>query len=60
MGTELTDNRKGWGMELGGVRCLDLSGVPSGKGSENFSPTDLRGEYAVGDRAVNYQNLNKK
>ena len=60
MGTKLTDHHKDWAMELGEVRCLDLSGVPSGKGSENFSPTDLRGEYAVGDRAVNYQNLNKK
>ena len=32
---------------------VDLSAAPS-FGAGNFSPTDLRGEYAVGDKAVNY------
>jgi broad specificity phosphatase PhoE len=53
MGTPLTDHHKDWGMELGEVRCLDLSGVPAGR-AKNFAPTDLRGDYAVGDAAANY------
>lgn len=52
MGTPLTDHHKDWSIELGEVRCLDLSSKP--EGATNFSPTDLRGEYAVGDQAVNY------
>lgn len=51
MGTNLCDHHKDWAMELGEVRCVDLTSVPQGA---NFSPTDLRGEYAVGDKAVNY------
>lgn len=51
MGTNLCDHHKDWAMELGEVRCVDLTSVPQ---SANFSPTDLRGEYAVGDKAVNY------
>ena len=53
MGTKLTDHHVDWPMELGEVRCVDLSAAPS-FGDGNFSPTDLRGEYAVGDKAVNY------
>lgn len=52
MGTPLTDHHKDWALELGEVRCVDLSAPP--QGTTNFSPTDLRGEYAVGDKAVNY------
>ena len=45
-------------MELGEVRCVDLSAAPVG-GDSRFSPTDLRGEYAVGDKAVNYLEANR-
>jgi len=58
MGTELTDHHKDWAMELGEVRCVDLSAAPVG-GDSRFSPTDLRGEYAVGDKAVNYLEANR-
>lgn len=53
MGTNLTDHHQDWPLELGEVRCIDLSAAPTGAGSK-FAPTDLRGEYAVGDKAVNY------
>ena len=49
MGTDLRSHHADWAMELGQVRCVDLSETP--EGSVGFSPTDLRGEYAVGDKA---------
>lgn len=52
MGTDLRSHHADWALELGQVRCVDLSGAPV---NDNFSPTDLRGEYAVGDKAVNYR-----
>jgi len=51
MGTDLRNHHTDWAIELGQVRCIDLSGTPI---SDKFAPTDLRGEYAVGDTAVNY------
>ena len=51
MGTDLRNHHTDWAIELGQVRCVDLSGAPI---NDNFSPTDLRGEYAVGDKAINY------
>ena len=41
-------------MELGQVRCVDLTGDDGQALGANFKPTDLRGEYAVGDKATNY------
>ena len=54
MGTKLTDHHQDWALELGEVRCVDLSAAPARERNGKFSPTDLRGEYAVGDKAVNY------
>lgn len=51
-GTELGRHHLDYPFELGQVRCIDLSGIP-GKGSR-MAPTDIQGEYAVGDKAVNY------
>ena len=52
MGTDLRYHHRDWALELGEVRCIDLSSAPQ-QGS-GFSPTDLRGDYAVGDKAANY------
>ena len=51
-GTDLGRHHLDYPFELGQVRCVDMSGIP-GKGSK-VSPTDIQGEYAVGDKAVNY------
>ena len=53
-GTDLRTHHGDWGMELGQVRCVDLSGDDGRALGANFKPTDLRGEYAVGDKATNY------
>ena len=34
---------------------MDLSGDDGQALGSKFKPTDLRGEYAVGDKATNYQ-----
>lgn len=52
MGTDLRRHHEDWALELGQVRCIDLTGTPDA--GSNFAPTDIRGEYAVGDKAVNY------
>ena len=52
MGTDLRTHHEDWAMELGQVRCVDLTDVPT---DGRFSPTDIRGDYAVGDKAVNYR-----
>ena len=51
MGTDLKNHHKDWAMELGEVRCVDITEVPSGS---KFKATDLRGTYAVGDKSSNY------
>jgi broad specificity phosphatase PhoE len=50
-GTDLGRHHIDYPFALGEVRCVDLSTIPEGG---KFSPTDLRGDYAVGDSAVNY------
>lgn len=54
MGTDLRTHHGDWAMELGQVRCVDLTGDDGRALGANFKPTDLRGEYAVGDKATNY------
>lgn len=51
-GTDLGRHHLDYPFELGEVKCVDLSGIPE-KGSK-MAPTDIQGEYAVGDKAVNY------
>jgi broad specificity phosphatase PhoE len=55
MGTDLRNHHKDWNIELGQVRVVDLSGDDGQALGSQFKPTDLRGEYAVGDKATNYQ-----
>jgi broad specificity phosphatase PhoE len=55
MGTDLRNHHKDWNIELGQVRVVDLSGDDGQALGSKFKPTDLRGEYAVGDKATNYQ-----
>ena len=50
-GTDLSRHHLDYPFALGEVRCIDLTRVPEGGA---FSPTDLRGDYAVGDSAINY------
>ena len=50
-GTDLSRHHLDYPFELGQVRCVDLT-VPPRDGS--IAPTDLRGDYAVGDSAINY------
>jgi len=50
-GADLSRHHLDYPFELGQVRCVDLT-VPPRDGS--ISPTDLRGDYAVGDSAMNY------
>ena len=56
MGTDLRLHHADWAMELGQLRCVDLTGPPSAalRSNTKFSPTDLRGDYAVGDSANTY------
>ena len=55
MGTDLRMHHRDWNIELGQVRVVDLSGDDGQALGSKFKPTDLRGEYAVGDKATNYQ-----
>ncbi len=51
-GTELGRHHLDYKFDLGDVMCVDLSVPPVDR---RFSPTDLRGDYAVGDSAINYR-----
>ena len=51
-GTELGRHHLDYKFDLGDVMCVDLSVPPVDR---QFSPTDLRGDYAVGDSAINYR-----
>ena len=51
-GTELGRHHLDYKFDLGDVMCVDLTVPPDDR---KFSPTDLRGDYAVGDSAINYR-----
>ena len=49
-GTDLGRHHLDYPFELGEVKCVDLSGIPAVRNGAY----DIQGEYAVGDKAVNY------